>query len=123
MTRLATSIVALACLSGTSALAKDPPVSFADDIQPILQIRCESCHVPGGDGYEKSGLDLRTHEGLMKGTKFGAMVIPGEPEMSNLMVLLDGKAKGIQMPHGKRKLSTCDRDMIRLWIRQGAKNN
>ena len=44
---------------------------------------------PEAEGYETSGLDLTTYEGLMKGTKFGAMVIPGDPDSSNLMWLLD----------------------------------
>jgi len=108
--------------SGT-AQAKDPPVSFSEDIHPILQIRCQSCHQPGGDGYEKSGFDVRTYEGVMKGTTFGPMVVPGDPTTSNLLMLMDGKVKGLQMPHGKRKLSTCDRDLIRSWIKAGAKNN
>jgi hypothetical protein len=34
---------------------------------------------------KKSGLDLTSYEGLMKGTKFGAMVIPRDSERSNLM--------------------------------------
>jgi hypothetical protein len=46
----------------------------------------------GGDGYEKSGLDLTTYEGVMKGTKFSRMVIAGDPESSNLMLLLDWRA-------------------------------
>ena len=29
----------------------------------------------------------------------------------------------IRMPHGKKKLSTCDRNDIRNWIREGALNN
>jgi mono/diheme cytochrome c family protein len=123
MKRLVTSIFALACLTGGTASAKEPPVSFADDVQPILQIRCQACHQPGGDGFEKSGFDVTTYKGVMAGTKFGPMIVAGDPNTSSLMVLLDGKAKGIQMPHGKRKLSTCDRDMIRTWIREGAKNN
>lgn len=123
MKRLVIAAAALACLNGGAALAKSPPVSFQDDVQPILQIRCQACHQPGGEGFEKSGFDVRDYAGIMKGTKFGAMVSPGDPSTSNLMVLLDGKAKGIQMPHGKRKLSTCDRDLIRTWIREGAKNN
>jgi len=123
MKRLATSVFVLTCLTGASALAKEPPVSFQDDVMPILQIRCLMCHQPGGEGFEKSGFDLRTYDSLMKGTRFGPMVIPGDADTSNLMVLIDGKAKGIQMPHGKRKLSICDRDLIRTWIRDGAKNN
>ena len=30
----------------------------------------------GGAGYEKSGLDLTSYAGVMKGTKSGPMVIP-----------------------------------------------
>ena len=83
-----------------------------------------SCHQPGGAGYDKSGLDLSNYEGLMKGTKYGAMVIPRDPETSNLMWLLDWRTSPeLRMPHGRKKLSTCDRDAIRTWIRQGAKNN
>jgi hypothetical protein len=77
-------------LSTPSAqLCAAEPQSFSEDISPILKGRCVSCHQPGGAGYEKSGLDLTTYEGLMKGTKFGAMVIPRDPESSNLMWLLD----------------------------------
>jgi len=104
--------------------AGQPPVSFSEDIQPLLNWRCASCHKPGGEGYEKSGLDLTSYQGVMKGTKFGPMVTPGDPEMSNLMRLLDWRvAPEIRMPHGKKQLSSCDRDSIRNWIRQGAKDN
>ncbi len=99
-------------------------LSFKEDVFPILQGRCFQCHQSGGEGYEKSGLDLHTYEGVMKGTKYGPMVIPGDPDTSNLMRLLDWKtAPEIRMPHGKKQLSSCDRDAIREWIRQGAKNN
>jgi hypothetical protein len=40
------------------------------------------------------------------------------------MWLLDWRASPkLRMPHGMKKLSTCDRDEIRRWIREGAKNN
>jgi len=29
----------------------------------------------------------------------------------------------VRMPHGNKKLSICDRNAIRAWIREGAKNN
>jgi len=99
-------------------------VSFSEDISPIIQVRCLSCHQPQGEGYEESGLDLRTYQGLMKGTKYGPMVIPGDAFVSNLMVLIDGRAKGgVRMPHGKRKLTSCDKDLFRWWINQGALDN
>ncbi len=104
--------------------ADSSKVSFSEDVLPIFKGRCIQCHQPSGQGYQKSGLDLTTYEGLMKGTKYGAMVVPGDPEASNLMLLLDWRASPeLRMPHGKKKLSTCDRDDIRHWIRQGARNN
>ncbi len=129
--RIATALSALALVGASTVLpgseacaASQPPVSFSDDIQPLFKWRCSSCHQPGGEGYEKSGLDLTTYQGVMKGTKFGPMVIPGDPEMSNLMRLLDWRAAPeLRMPHGKKQLNSCDRDSIRTWIRQGAKNN
>ena len=68
--------------------ASSAVVSFQEDVFPILKGRCVECHRPAGQGYEKSGLDLTTYEGLMKGTKYGSMVEPGNPDMSNLMLLL-----------------------------------
>ena len=104
--------------------AAEPQVSFSDDILPLLKWRCGSCHQPGGEGFEKSGLDPTSYRGVMKGTKFGPMVIPGDPETSNLMRLLDWRVpEAVRMPHAQKQLSTCDRDAVRTWIRQGAKNN
>jgi Planctomycete cytochrome C len=111
-------------LNAPNACAAEEVVSFKEDILPLLKWRCASCHESGGAGYEKSGLDLMSYAGLMKGTKFGPMVIPREPESSNLMLLLDWRAApALRMPHGKKQLSSCDRSSIRTWIRQGAKDN
>ena len=104
--------------------AAAPQISFAQDIMPILRGRCVGCHQAGAEGFEKSGLDLTTYEGVMKGTKHGPMVIPRDPDGSNLMWLLDWRASPeLRMPHGNKKLSTCDRNDIRAWIREGARNN
>ena len=120
-----TACLLIADVSTPSAqLCAAEPQSFSEDILPIFKGRCVSCHQPGGAGYEKSGLDLASYEGLMKGTKFGAMVVPRDPESSNLMWLLDWRASPeVRMQHGNKKLSICDRNAIRAWIREGAKNN
>lgn len=126
------TVIVLAAVAGgvaivtpsTNVCAAEAQITFSEDVVPIFKGRCIGCHQPGGAGYEKSGLDLTTYEGVMKGTKFGPMVIPRDPESSNLVWLLDWRASPeTRMPHGKKKLSTCDRDAIRKWIRQGAKNN
>ena len=119
----AATIIAGLAMPAAELCAAEPQ-SFAEDILPIFKGRCAGCHQAGGEGYEKSGLDLTTYEGLMKGTKFGAMVVPRDPDSSNLVWLLDWRASpALRMPHGKKKLSICDRNAIRAWIREGAKNN
>jgi len=108
----------------TPACAAGAKISFAQDIMPIFRGRCTGCHQPGGEGFEKSGVDLTSYEGVMKGAKHGAMVVPREPDSSNLVWLLDWRASPeLRMPHGNKKLSTCDRNDIRTWIREGALNN
>jgi len=107
------------------ALSADD-VSFKDDVQPILHDYCVSCHSPGGKGYAKSGLDLTSYEGLMKGTRFGPVVIPGDSEASTFTKLLTGTNKGLKMPAGLNATGTLDRQYIltlRKWVKQGAKNN
>ena len=91
---------------------------------PILKGWCQSCHQPGGIGFKKSGLNLMTYKGLMKGTKYGPMIVPGDPQASNLMWLLDWSASPkLRMPFHRKQLSVCARDTIRKWIRQGAKDD
>ena len=116
-------VTGVGIMNGPDACAAEEIVSFKEDILPLLKWRCASCHEAGGAGYEKSGLDLTSYAGVMKGTKFGTMIIPREPESSNLMLLLDWRAApALRMPHGKKQLSSCDRSTIRTWIRQGAKD-
>lgn len=99
-------------------------VSFKQDVQPIFKSNCAACHTPGGEGTKASGLDLSNYAGVMKGTKYGPMIVPGEPDNSNLMWLLDWKASPqLRMPHGASQLPEHQRDVIRTWIRQGAKDN
>ena len=125
--------VAVGCLSLAAATIIPPirdacaqrqrgSMSFSEDVVPIFKGYCESCHQPGGQGYAASGLDLTSYDSLMKGTKFGPMVIPGKPDQSNLYVLVSGQAK-IQMPYGHKLIPSCLQDTIYSWIFQGAKNN
>lgn len=104
------------------ACAQAAHVSFAEDIVPIFKGWCVSCHQPGGEGYNASGFDVTSYDGVMKGTKFGPMVIPGKPDDSNLIVLIEGRAK-LRMPYGHKPLPTCLRQEVWSWIFEGAKNN
>ncbi len=100
-------------------------VSYSKDVQPILQANCLSCHHEGGAGFEASGFSMATYEDLMKGTRNGPMIVPGDSAGSNIIVLMEGRADpSIRMPHGSaKKVSQADIDTIRLWIDQGANKN
>ncbi len=99
-------------------------VSFKADVQPILKQFCVECHVVGGQGQEKSGLLVDSYENLMKGTRFGAVVKPGDTLTSAMIMLIEGRADAsISMPHGKSALPKQAIDLLKKWVEQGAKNN
>lgn len=103
----------------------EPAVSFSQDVQPVINQHCNQCHQVGGQGEVASGLNLTSYEGVMKGTHAGPMVIGGDVEGSNLLVLMEGRADpSISMPHGENEpVPKKDIQTIRTWIGQGAKNN
>jgi hypothetical protein len=113
----------IACLSLLAACSPRN-VSFSADVQPVLRKYCLECHVPGGAGYLASGFDMSGYEALMKGGKFGALVIPGDPLTSTLNMLVEGRADpSIHMPHGREKLSDRETEILSVWVQEGAKNN
>lgn len=106
------------------ACAQRAQMSFQEDIVPILKGWCVSCHQAGGQGFQASGVDLTSYEGLMKGTKFGPVVIPKDPDGSTLIALIYGRTSPqIRMPYGHKPLPDCLRVNIWGWIFDGAKNN
>ena len=118
-------------VAGTTALvpirqacAQRAQMSYRDDIVPIFKGWCISCHTPGGQGFEASGVDLTTYAGLMKGTKLGAVVIPKEPDSSTLYALVAGRTSPqIRMPFGHKPLPNCLIQNVWSWIFEGAKDN
>ncbi|MBS1230455.1 MAG: transrane region and signal peptide prediction [Proteobacteria bacterium] len=99
-------------------------ISYQADVQPILKQYCLECHVEGGDGYAKSGLSMASHESLLKGTKFGSIIKPGDGLGSVLIQLVEGRADpSIKMPHGKAAMPKDKIEVLKQWVVQGAKNN
>ena len=99
-------------------------ISFKADVQPILKQYCVECHAQGGQGQEKSGLIVDSYESLMKGTRFGAIVKPGDTLTSAMIMLVEGRADAsIKMPHGKESLPKDKIEALKKWVEQGAKNN
>jgi hypothetical protein len=109
---------------GVAACDKEAPfrtVTYVDDVEPIVQQHCMECHVAGQEGAEKSGYLMDSYEAVMKGTRFGPVIVPESSESSSLYLLVAGKADpSIRMPHSKTPLSTEQITTIRLWIDKGA---
>lgn len=111
----------------------DRDVSFAGEVQPILLASCVSCHSKAGEGYAASGFSLESYDGVMKGTKFGAVVVPNSSISSNLYRVIANKTDpAIQMPPQHetslaegRGYSLMEKQIATIadWIDQGAKNN
>ncbi len=99
--------------SGAAAAAA---VSFANDIQPLLQDRCANCH--GGQRTEK-GLNLTSYNGVMAGSENGPVVTAGDAANSTLAQMVSN----VKMPKRGPKLTPDQVQLIVDWINQGAKNN
>lgn len=113
------------CLICTFPALANDEVSYKKDIFPIIHDYCLNCHEPGGKGYEASGLNMTTYQSLMKGTKFGSVIKPGDSFTSILIELVEGRAHAsIKMPLGMEGgLSKKNIDLLKKWVNQGAKDN
>lgn len=102
-------------------------VSFANDIQPIFDTNCTSCHVGTvGNG----GLDLTPGSsyghlvGVPSPGRGGLLLVkPRDPTNSVLYGKITGTRFGTRMPFGGAPLGLGDIDNIRTWILEGALNN
>ena len=113
--------VFLAVLSGGPLAAQDQaakPLSFHNQIHPILQRKCQGCHQPA---KANGKLILTTFDSLMKGGEGGTVVEPGKPDESLLIEQITGDSPA--MPKNAPPLSAAEVDLLNRWIAQGAKDD
>ena len=65
---------------GKLVASPDKP-NFQDDIIPVFEQSCNSCHNPD---KAKGGLDLTSMNGILAGGSSGEVALPGEPDNSLL---------------------------------------
>jgi uncharacterized membrane protein len=118
-------VVSLTFASQAFAAPAAPEVSFKKEVTPIIHDYCLSCHEPGGKGFEKSGLNMQTYESLMKGTKFGSVIKPGDSFTSIFIQVIEGRVHAsIKMPYGMSGgLAKENISVLKKWVEQGAKDN
>ena len=102
-----------------NATANSHPVT-ADDILPIMLLRCTACH---GTGSKEGGLDLSSREAMLRGGKSGPALLPGKPDQS----LIIQKLRSGEMPPKKglndvslRPITSPEVEKVVRWIAQGA---
>lgn len=103
---------------GATTTTTQPPstdVSFSQDVLPILRASCGACHGSlGGWGSE-------SYDAVMTSGNNAPVVMPGDPDDSLLVRLLEDPGSGLMPPGGA--LSDAEIQLIRDWIAAGALDN
>ncbi len=89
--------------------------SFAEDVAPILDRWCVSCH---GEKEAQAGLRLDGYEAAMKGGEDGPVIVPGDPAASQLLAQIERRTRPPMPP--KKRLPRDPVAVIRSWIATGA---
>ncbi len=95
------------------------PVSFINDVAPILKESCFGCH---GAKNPKGRLDMTKYESFRKGGTKDDPIIPGKPDESFIMLALTATDKSRMPP--KESGSALPKEKIAVlerWIKEGAK--
>ncbi|MDA1232447.1 MAG: hypothetical protein O2856_16865, partial [Planctomycetota bacterium] len=93
-------------------------IDFQREIAPILEERCWSCH---GEDAQEAELRLDRRPNMLRGGNSGlSAVVPGKPEKSYLIELINHVDKDRFMPPDEEKLPTNEIDLLTRWIKEGA---
>lgn len=101
-------------------------VSYNRDIRPILSDKCFTCH---GPDVKKVKAELRLDQAAfayapLKKTKGKFAIVPGHPELSELVARIESTDPKVMMPLPESHLTPLSPEQIALfkkWIKQGAK--
>ncbi|MBY0459929.1 MAG: hypothetical protein K2V38_21645, partial [Gemmataceae bacterium] len=95
------------------------PVSFINDVAPVLKENCFACH----DAKKKSGkYDMTTYEKIMAGGVGGEPIVAGKPESSEFHALLVTDEQRRMPPRDKGEAVPKDKAaVVAKWIKEGAK--
>jgi hypothetical protein len=96
------------------------PVDFNRQIRPLLSDRCFTCHGPD-EGARRARLRLDLAEGAHSQRGDRHVVLPGEPERSELYlrIMAEDAADRMPPPESNLWLEAEEKALIRLWIEQG----
>jgi hypothetical protein len=94
-------------------------VHFSADIRPILNQNCVQCH---GGVRQKNGVSfIYRDEALGIGKSGRRTIVPGDPDASELIARVTSKDPDSRMPYHAAPLPAKQVELLRRWIKQGAK--
>lgn len=94
-------------------------VDFTTEVKPVLNKNCITCH---GGVRQKGGFSLLFHDQALGKTKSGQYaIIPGDPDHSEMIRRLTLNDPEDRMPYKHESLSKRDIDILRRWIKEGAR--
>lgn len=88
-------------------------ISFTRQVAPMLVGKCGNCHVTAAKGQ----FSMATFTSLMRGSKSGAVVLPGKGNGSRIVEVIESG----DMPRGGGSVAKEELAMLSKWIDQGAK--
>jgi hypothetical protein len=119
---LVMAVCMMLCLSGCNTHSAP---SYTWDVYPILQEKCLVCHsTPDGNGYLATGLDMTSYDSLMRGTRYGPVIVPGDSRHSIINMIVEGRIH--PSPQLTRKLfplKETEQEILRVWVETGAPDN
>lgn len=97
----------------------DDEVHFSRDVRPILNQNCMPCH---GGVRQKNGVSfLFRQEALGTGKSGKRTIVPGKPDQSELIARITSSDPEVRMPYHAAALPPQQIELLRRWIKQGAK--
>ena len=123
--RLIALLFGLACplaLSRSQAADGKAPVDYNRDIRPILSKNCYACHGPDAKSRTtKMRLDKR-ESATAKNKKDKAPIVPGKPDVSELIRRVSTKDEADHMPPAETGIQLTPQQIAALtrWIAEGA---
>lgn len=97
------------------------PLDYGRDIQPILSDRCFTCH--GQDaGTREGGLRLDQRDAAMAGGDGGVVIVPGDPDASEIIkrIFTHDRSEMMPPPKVKKPLTEEQKKLLVRWVKEGA---
>jgi len=102
------------CAISIAGQTQAQEINFEETIAPIFESNCLHCH---GEDEQESGLRLDSRNSMLRGGDSGlATIVPGQPERSYLMDVVNHVDEDMAMPPDEEKIPQEEIDLLKKWI-------